>query len=532
MYRAYMDGMTLYNPAAGYLLGSPKVKQELNKVGSFDFDIYPTHPHYSLMKKMKSVIEVWDEQQIVFRGRILNDEEGLRGEKSVECESDLAYLLDSRVRPYDYQGTLSGLFAQLLEQHNGQVDESKQWKPGTVTVTDSNDYVHYSSTQYPTTWDEMTDKLIKTHGGYLIPRYEDDGAYLDYLQDSTLLSNQPVDFGKNLLDYARTVRGEDLFTAIVPLGAKPEGESEGQRLTIADVNGGVDYIQDDDAVALYGFILGMQEWDDVTDANNLKTKGAAALAEAVQLGTELELSAADLSAMDSDYSSFHLGTYVKANIPPRGISSNFLVSKLSIELGKPQSSKLSLGKTGTTLTEEIHTGQVDRTEIIQSASDQAVKDLEQVLSSAMIQTEESIMTAVEQAYFSKDDAEDLQSSISTRFEQTAEDFTFTFNQFQQDLEDLQDGVDTQFSDISKYIRFVDGTIELGKIPEAGEEDFKVIISNEKISFLQNNLEVAYISNQQLFITNANVTTQMQIGNFAWMPRNNGNMTLRYIGGGA
>ena len=448
MYRAYIDGMTLYNPVAGYLLDSPKVQQELNKVGSFDFGIYPTHPYYSRLKKMKSVIEVWDESQIVFRGRILNDEEGMRGEKSVECESDLAYLLDSRVRPYDYQGTLSGLFTQLLEQHNDQVDESKQWKPGTVTVTDSNDYVHYSSDQYPTTWDEINDKLVKTHGGYLIPRYEDDGAYLDYLQDATLLSNQPIGFGLNLLDYARKIKGEDLITALIPLGAKPEGNSEGQRLTIADVNDGSDYITDEDAVEQFGFILGTQEWDDVTDAQNLKTKGAAYLASAVQLGTELELSAADLSALDSSYSSFHLGTYVKVESKPHGISSNFLVSKLSIDLGKPGGNKLSLGRTGTTLTDEIHAGQVDRTEIVQSASDQAVKDLEQILSSAIIQTEESIMTAVEEAYYTKDDAAQLESSISTRFEQTESDFTFTFNQFQQDLSDLQAGVDAGFLDIS------------------------------------------------------------------------------------
>lgn len=529
MYRAYVDGKTLYNPANGYVLGSPKITLELNKVGSFDFTVYPGHPYYSQLYKMKSVVEVRDEQQTVFKGRILNTEEGFRGEQKVECESDLAYLLDSIVRPYDYSGTLSGLFSQFIEQHNAQVDEWKRWKVGNVTVTDSNDYVHYSSTQYPNTWDEINDKLVKTHGGYLVPRYESDVAYLDYLQDATLLSNQPIEFGRNLLDYARKIKGEDLITAIIPLGARPEGQSEGQRLTISDVNGGIDYIVDEDAAETYGLIFGIEEWDDVTDAQNLKNKGAAYLAASVQLGTELELSAADLSALDASYSSFHLGTYVKVNSPHHGISSNFLVSKLSIDLGKPESNKLSLGRTGTTLTDEIQAGQSSTVEIIQSTTNDAIKDLENVLSSAIVQTEHSIMQQVDSSYYSKDDAQQLQSSINTRFEQTESDFTFTFNQFSQDLADLQAGVDAGFLDISKYIRFIDGTIELGKIPDAGEDDFKVIISNEKISFLQNNYEVAYISNQQLYITNANVTTRLDIGSFAFMPRKNGNTTLRFLG---
>lgn len=537
MYRAYIDGKTLYDPALGYNLVSPKITMELNKVGSFDFTIYPNHPYYSSLKKMASVVTVYDEQQIVFRGRILNDEEGFRNEKQVECESDLAYLLDSVQRPYDYTGTLSGLLAQYIDNHNSQVEAKKQFILGNVTVTDSNDYVHYSSTQYPTTFDEIKAKLIDTHGGYLIPRYEDDGVYLDYLADSTLLSNQPVTFGVNLLDFARKVKGEDLATAVIPLGKKSESTTdedgntvEGERLTIEDVNDGVDYLFDQDAVDAYGWIFCTETWDDVTEASNLKTKGAAFLAEKILLGTELELSAVDLAALDSSYSNFHMGTYVKVQSEPHGVSQNFLVSKLSIDLGKPASNKLSLGATSSSFTEQVNNGQIDREEIISSAGDVITADLEQRLSSALIQAEDEIMTRVEEAYYTKDDAQELQSSISTQLQQTADSFTFTFNQFAQDLANLQEGVDAGFSDISKYIRFIDGKIELGKIPEAGEDDFKVIISNERIQFLQNGVEVAYISNQQLYITNANVTTQMRIGDFAFMPRDNGNTTLRYIGG--
>lgn len=246
MYTADIDGLTLYNPAAGYFLESAKVTQELNKVGSFAFTIRPDHPAYDHIHKISSVVTVRDRQQIIFRGRVLNSVEGWRNELEVDCESDLAYLLDTIVRPYDYSGTLSGYLEQLINGHNEQVGEAKRFTLGNVTVTDSNDYIHYSSTQYPTTWDEINDKLIDTHGGYLSVRYAEDATYLDYLADFTTLSGQPVRFGENLLDFARTVKGEDICTALIPLGAKPEGSDE--RIGIGSVNGGVDYVHDEDAV--------------------------------------------------------------------------------------------------------------------------------------------------------------------------------------------------------------------------------------------------------------------------------------------
>ena len=226
MYTADIDGLTLYDPVNGFVLEEAKVKQELGKVGSFDFTIRPDHPVYGHIEKMKSVVTVREGSRIVFRGRVLNTEEGFHNELSVECESDLAYLLDSTVRPYDYQGDIAGMLTQLVQSHNERVDTWKRFTVGNVTVTDPNDYIHYSSTQYPTTWDEMQDKLVDTHGGYLQVRYSGSVAYLDYLDDTSLLSNQPVRFGLNLLDFGRKITGEDLYTVIIPLGAKIESEDE------------------------------------------------------------------------------------------------------------------------------------------------------------------------------------------------------------------------------------------------------------------------------------------------------------------
>ena len=72
------------------------------------------------------------------------------------------------------------------------MEEQKQFKLGNITVTDNNDYVSYSSSEYTKTLDAIKNKLINTHGGYLQVRYEKDGKYLDYLEDFKLRSLQKL----------------------------------------------------------------------------------------------------------------------------------------------------------------------------------------------------------------------------------------------------------------------------------------------------------------------------------------------------
>ncbi len=55
--------------------------------------------------------------------------------------------------------------------HNQSVEEQKQFEIGRITVTDDNDYIAYSNSDYSVTMDAIKNKLIDTHGGYLRVRY-------------------------------------------------------------------------------------------------------------------------------------------------------------------------------------------------------------------------------------------------------------------------------------------------------------------------------------------------------------------------
>lgn len=352
MYRVLCDGLTLYNDRLENLqILNPSVELEENKTGSFVFTLPADHPYYGRVRKLKSIITVYQDDYLLFRGRVLDEETGWHNEKHISCEGELAFLLDSIQRPYEYSGTVAGYLNLLIDRHNEQVEENKRFTVGKITVTDSNDYIVRSNIDYTDTWTELQDKTVKLMGGYVSVRHEEDTNYLDYLQDSTTLSPQAVTFGKNLLDLKLIRKGADIATAVIPLGAKLKDTDT--RLTVESVNDGSDTIADDEAIAQYGRIVKTVIFDDVTEATNLLTKGKAHLAQLVKLPETIELTAADLATVDTSFSSFHLGTQVRVTSGPHGIGQFFRVSKLSVNLLDPAANKLTLGGTVSTFTSSI-----------------------------------------------------------------------------------------------------------------------------------------------------------------------------------
>ena len=347
MYRVYCDGLLLYHSKLESLkIGNPSIELEVNKTGSFNFAVYPDHMYYGLIRKLKSIITVYQDDFLLFRGRVLDEDIGWHNERKIKCEGELAFLLDSIQRPYEHTGGVREFLQMLLDIHNSQVDVDKRFALGNVTVTDPNDYIVRSDIDHVTTWDVIQKKLLDLLGGYIVIRHEGGMHYLDYLSSINVLSPQKIKFGQNLLDLKRVRKGADIATVIIPLGAKlknEEGQDTDKRLTIEGVNGGVDYVQDDDAIAQYGRIVKTVIHEDVTDANNLLTKGKAHLAESVNLIETIELTAADLAATGQDIESFHVATMVDAESAPHGLNQRFLVSKLSLQLFNPGANKMTLG---------------------------------------------------------------------------------------------------------------------------------------------------------------------------------------------
>lgn len=534
IYRVYCDGHLLHHTRMESLtIHSPSLELAINKTGSFAFTVQQDHPYYNQIRKLKSIVTVYQDDFLLFRGRVLDEEVGWHNERKISCEGELAFLLDSIQRPYDYTGSITDFLSMLIDIHNAQTDVEKHFAMGNVTVTDPNDYIVLSDIEYTSTWDVIQKKLLDLLGGYIIVRHENGMHYLDYLSSINVLSHQKIAFGKNLLDLKRIRKGEDIATVIIPLGAKlkdDEGKDTDKRLTIESVNGGVDFVQDDDAIAQFGTIVKTVIFEDVTEPENLKTKGQAHLADSVNIPETIELTAADLAATGQDIASFHIATMVDAISDPHGLNQRFLVSKLAMKLHEPGANRMVLGKSIPAFSEGVQ-GIADNQRQILHAVEESVRtasetvyNVEQNLLASLQVESDNIKSVVAETYSLKDETEALVSSVSTTIEQTKNSFEIQFEQFNADVENLNAGVDAEFEEIRKYIRFVDGKILLG---EVGNE-LELQISNDRISFLQDGAEVAYFSNRKLYITDAQVLHSLQIGGFAFMPRVNGNISFKKI----
>lgn len=542
---------------------SPNLNLEINKVGTLTFSIYPDHPYFDRLEKLKPKIVAKRGNRDIFRGRIINDEQGIYNEKNIECESSLAYLNDSIYRPGSFNGTPEELFTLIFNNHNSQVTDGQKLKIGNVTVTDPNNYISKSWEDYLSSWDLLKTRLLDTLGGYLVERYESDGTYIDWLEDfksndSLIVSTQTIEFGENLIDILAKNDASTTYSVVIPLGYEIEKENgTKERLTIKSVNDNKDYLVNETALAAYGWkVAPVSEttWDDVTLASNLKTKGQNYLNnQAVMIASTLEITALDLAAIDKDIEFFFIYKYVRIKSTPHNFNKAYLLKSIKIPFDHPESTQITLGETSSTLTgielgnKQKIDGVITRVETIEAdyVTNEVVGEvieseltsnpnitniINEVVSSntSILQNAENIIMTALQDYVATSDFETFQQTISTQFEQTASTFNFNFTNLTSQINNLNGTTQQQFQEISKYIRFENGNIILG---EAGNE-ITLKIENDRISFLQNNSEVAYLSNNKLVVTDGEFLNSLIIGNFAWKPRENGNLSLVKIGGGS
>jgi hypothetical protein len=362
MYQVLCDDRVLHDVRdEEYQLIAPKISLELNKTGNFDFGILPSHPNEKTINKLKSRIEVYEDSELLFKGRSLTDEIDFKKLGQVSCEGELAFLLDSVQRPHTY-GTQSveigkadtnvTIFKRLIDEHNAQVEDDKKFTIGTVDI----DSVSISSlaTNYEKTWDFISSNFLDKYEGYLRVRHENSVRYLDYVKLYGKISNQTIRFGENLLDLKKYTKAEELKTAIIPVGANG--------ITVKTANGhdGTDYVYSQPAVDLYGWIYEKVDFSDVTSPDTLLAKAKDYLNHCINLAITIELTAIDLHMIDVDMNGIRLGDLVPCVSEGHGllsvpgdISTYYLVSKYEIDLENPGNNKITLGRTISTLSDKV-----------------------------------------------------------------------------------------------------------------------------------------------------------------------------------
>lgn len=352
MYKVKIDDSYIYHPWDKNLqIYDAIFEAELNKNGSFQFELPATNPMYDSIQKLKSEVRIIRftktmKEKEIFHGRVLNDGIAFDNEKSVECEGDLAFTLDSILRPYEVTADPATHFENFINLHNAQTDESKKFELGKVTVTGEQTKIKVFS--YPKIRDVLEEQLINVFGGYVRIRKENEKYYADYMADFGRTAVQEIRFGENLIDLTKYIKAENVKTCIIPLGAT--NSASGKPVTIESVNNGLDYLCDDAAVKLFGTIYDTVEYPEISDPNKLKEKGQRELDDIKNLVVTIELTAVDLNDLGVDIEAIEVGDLVHAISEPHGIDTYIKVSKKSINLKKPTDSKITLGTSLKTLT--------------------------------------------------------------------------------------------------------------------------------------------------------------------------------------
>ena len=396
MYIVTIDGQFFFGTGKydrpGYELINPQVDLAVNAAGTFTFTMYPSHPCYELTDNTKSIVQIVKdgEAEPLFRGRVLSTELGFYNEKKVICEGELAFLCDTIQQNYDYsegesRKTIHELLSFFIQRHNEKagIDNIHSFKIGIVNVTDgdnsnTDNLISAADSTFLNTYESIQQKLIERYGGYLYIRHEEDGNYIDYLSSPSVTCSQKIELGENLLSFKKNIEADSLVTAVIPLGKeRMDGGEEGsgsrhniggwnasQSITdskdifqvTGKVGGTTTYLNclySQSAVEKYGWIEKVLIFDDVVLPGTLVRYGESHL-KSMGKALSIELTAADLSGVNTEIDRFKIAQYVRVNSKPHNLENAlYVVSKLSLNLTDPTANKICLGTETATITGQI-----------------------------------------------------------------------------------------------------------------------------------------------------------------------------------
>ncbi len=343
-YTITCDGETLYDLKKEISLITPVLILEDSAAGSLEFTMPPNHPLYSQIRKLLSKITVYRDGTEIWSGRPIEETVDFWKQKRVYCEGELAELNDTIQPQAEYHDMSEQAFLKaLLDKHNAQVAADKRFTLGSVVSTEN----LYRFTNYESTLGAINEKLLSRVGGHLRIRKANGVRYLDYLKDYPRTSDQVIRFGTNLLDYAKNYDMSDFCTAILPLGAMQETsggvDALTSYLTVESVNGGSIFVQNAAAVAAYGWIVKVVNWDDVTEPANLLTKARNYLSSVQYENLSLEVNAIDMNLLDGNEDSIQLLDQVRVVSAPHDLDRYFPVTAMTIPLSDPAQTTLTLG---------------------------------------------------------------------------------------------------------------------------------------------------------------------------------------------
>ncbi len=371
MYQLTYDSKILFDPyMQSTAITDAKYTGKSNSVSYLDFSIAPNHPLYNTIEKDKGLVEFYSDNVLKFRGKINEIEIDDYGYKIVACNSVLQYLNHTRVRSYSTvpgdadltaPTSVEGYFQWLIDQHNLHVkDASERFEVGVNqgAALDKNDYILRSNDGYPTTLDEINDKVLDSLGGYLFVEYKDDRNILNLYADVHSTNSQIIDFGSNILSISYKENDDELYTVVIPRGGTPEkkeGDTKDPKPiniknlpdntfdTDSDIVKSGDCVYSLSATKRYGYREYYYSNNDILDPSNLLKAAVLQLRLQMSPKVTIETKAIDLSIAYPGYEQLNIGDACRVRSARHNLDDYFMLSEMELDLNDPSQTTYTFG---------------------------------------------------------------------------------------------------------------------------------------------------------------------------------------------
>lgn len=553
-------------------LKSGNVAKGINCIDSFSFSMLPNNPGFNIIFDFQTLVTVWNtnKNRYDFQGRVLCSapamEESGMITKEVTCESFFGFLCDS-VQKYveEKNWTPRELLTYIIDCHNSQVEEYKHFSVGEVSDDlDPNNNL-YIGIQRANSWKTIEEKLLNKLGGEIRFRVVDGVIFIDYLKQIGATRATPIALSRNMKAIRKESDPTAYITRLIPLGAKltkevasESGETETveteERLTIANVNDGKEYIDDTTAIEAYGIHVGYLEFDDVNSSQILLTKARNWLAENNKVQVKYAITALDLSLLGLDIDDFNVHDHHPVINPILGIDDFARIIKKNIDICEEIRSTIEVGDNFKTLS-EIQREQVDRLnnigsevskqveratnklkdkvgQIVAGKIDEPLNEIRQTVeeryTSAINTAEEIILSALETCVQTSN-YEQFKATVSSQLAILANEISMNFTTITEQITNVDGDIQTKFTQLYKYIKFSgESAITIGSSNNA----ITLEIDNETgIAFKKNGVQFGLWDGENFYTGNIiiNVNERAQFGAFAFVPRTDGSLSFLKVG---
>ena len=559
MYQVFFNNLPIYDPRTeDLLIREPEVHLAVGEAGEMSFVIDDDHPHAAQLTKLKGILELRADGMPIFKGRIIRDTRDFNLSRQIEAEGLLACLNDSVIPPYVYpddwendpayqaaheDGNVVEFFLRwLLEKHNSQVGPAQQIVLGDVTVADPNNYIARASDKHSTTMETVRGKLTELLGGHLLMDYTGELPVLNYYAELPLTNTQVVEYGENLLDLVNELDASETFTAILPVGKDgltigdlPDGQVSPGYMKQGCIIYSVEAEEQYDGVR----VIRLEEWQDVTVAENLRTKALARLSDGGPLLTQtITVKAVDLG-FDQEHGvgRFVVGRHVRIESRPHGFSALYPLMELDPDILDPGSTNIVLGATIKSSTDFTRQALNSAKEQLGQQSIELGKQVSEMNTLTLsvetqiteaLQTSEAIVFGALEQYVETSNFEEFQSTVQSQFQIMSDQIMLKFEEVTSQTIDVDGDLQQTRETLAKYFEFdLDGlTIK------AGENAIKLELDNDMIRFTKNGQQFGWWDGVDFHTGNivVEVNERAQFGSFAFVPRSDGSLMFLKVGG--